>query len=131
LQHKAPGSSISDTTCNAAVSAAKDLKAAAIIAPTSSGATALAVSKCHPETVVYAFSPDPAVVRQMMLFWGVKPMLAERAHSTDELMEDCLDSMIENHAIKPGDIAVGVAGLVSGRYTYQRSETNSIRILRL
>ena len=131
LVHETPGTSISNTTCNAAVAAAGELGAAAIIAPTSSGATALAVSKCHPETVVYAFSPDSAVVRQMMLFWGVQPILAERAHSTDELVEDCLDNMIENHVIESGDIAVCVAGVVSGRHTYQRSETNSIRIIRL
>ena len=131
LMHKVVNPSISNTTCTSAVAAAKELSAKAIVAPTSSGATALAVSKCHPESVIYAFSPDPAVVRQMMLFWGVKPILAERAHSTDELVEDCLDYMIDNHVIENGDIAVCVAGVVLGRHSYQRSETNSIRIIHL
>ena len=122
---------ISDTTCRAAYAAAKDLDAKAIIAPTSSGITALSVSKCHPKTDIYAFSPYPETVRQMMLLWGVKPALAERAHSTDELMEDCLEIMKETGAASEGDILVFIAGLVSGRHSYQRSATNSMRIIKL
>lgn len=122
---------ISDTTCMAAVAAAGKLDAKAIVAPTSSGETALQVSKFRPESDIYAFSPDPATVRQMMLLWGVKPALAERAHSTDELLEDCLDIMKDSGAASEGDILVFVAGVVSGRHSYQRSETNSIRIIKL
>lgn len=123
--------SISNTTCIAAVAAAKELKARAIIAPTSSGATALEVSKCRPETDIYAFSPEPMAVRQMMLLWGVRPSLGERAHSTDELMEDCLEIMTENQLIGKGDILVFIAGVVSGRKSYQRSETNTMRIIQI
>ncbi len=122
---------ISDTTCMAAVAAAGELGAKAIVAPTSSGATAFEVSKFRPESDIYAFSPYPSVVRQMMLLWGVKPALAERAHSTDELLDDCLDIMRESDAASEGDIIVFVAGVVSGRHSYQRSETNSIRIIKL
>ena len=122
---------ISETTCMAAVGAAEDLSARAILAPTSSGSTALAVSKCHPVTDIYAFSPDPVTVRQMMLYWGVRPALADRADSTDELMEDCLELMKESGAAGEGDILVFIAGVVSGRHSYQRSETNTMKIIRL
>jgi pyruvate kinase len=67
----------------------------------------------------------------MMLLWGVKPALAERAHSTDELLDDCLDIMRDSGAATEGDILVFVAGIVSGRHSYQRSETNSMRIIKL
>ena len=66
-----------------------------------------------------------------MLFWGVRPILAERAHSTDELMEDCLDIIRENKFADNGDILVFVAGVVAGRHSYQRSVTNSMRIIQL
>jgi pyruvate kinase len=69
------------------------------------------------------------VVRQMMLLWGVRPMLAERAHSTDELMEDCLQMMDEGGFTQQGDIIVFIAGVVSGRHSYQRSETNTMKII--
>ena len=66
------------------------------------------------------------VVRQMNLLWGVKPMLSERAHSTDELMEDCLD--MQERAFK---IHLFIAGVVRGRHSYQRSETNTMKIIEI
>ena len=123
--------SVSGTVCMAAVAAAGELGAKAIIAPTSTGSTALSVSKCRPVSDIYAFSPDPVTVRQMMLFWGVKPVLAGRAASTDELLDDCLDIIKEKSIAAEGDVLVFVAGLVSGRHSWQRSETNSMRIIQL
>ena len=67
----------------------------------------------------------------MMLLWGVRPYLADRAESTDELMEDCLEIIKANGIASEGDVLVFVAGLVSGRRSYQRSETNSMRIIHL
>jgi pyruvate kinase len=124
-------SSVSNTTCTAAVTASRKLKAKAIIAPTTSGSTVLQVSKCRPASDIYAFSPDPKVVRQMMLLWGVRPLLSERAHSTDELMDDCLDIMREKDLLEKGDIFVFIAGVVSGRHSYQRSETNTMKIIQI
>ena len=123
--------SVSTTTCMAAVKAAKELRARAILAPTSSGATVVQVSKCRPDSDIYAFSPEPMVVRQMNLLWGVKPMLSERAHTTDELMEDCLETMREKGLSATGDIMVFIAGVVSGRHSYQRSQTNTMKIIEI
>ena len=123
--------SVSTTTCMAAVTAAKELRARAILAPTSSGATVIQVSKCRPDSDIYAFSPEPMVVRQMNLLWGVRPLLSERAHTTDELMEDCLEIMREKGLSAPGDIMVFIAGVVSGRHSYQRSQTNTMKIIEL
>ena len=123
--------SISNTTCIAAVAASEELSAKAILAPTTSGITALEVSKCRPDSDIYAFSPDPAAVRQMMLLWGVRPALAERAHSTDELLEDCLDLIEQDGLAKEGDLFVFIAGVVTGRHGHQRSETNTMRIIQL
>ena len=132
LQLKSSGdSSVSNTTCTAAVTASRKLRAKAIIAPTTSGSTVLQVSKCRPASDIYAFSPDPQVVRQMMLLWGVKPLLSERAHSTDELMEDCLDILEEKGLSTEGDIFVFIAGVVRGRHRYQRSETNTMKIIQV
>ena len=121
--------SVSSTTCRSAVAAARELHAKAILAPTTSGSTVLQVSKCRPTSDIYAFSPDPMVVRQMMLLWGVRPMLSERAHSTDELMDDCLQLMHDGGYAEEGDIMVFIAGVVSGRHSHQRSETNTMKII--
>ena len=64
-----------------------------------------------------------------MLLWGVRPMLSEMAHSTDELMDDCLQLMHDGGYAEEGDIMIFIAGVVSGRHSYQRSETNTMKII--
>ena len=122
---------IAQTTCHAAVTSAQDLRAKAIIAPTSSGTTALLLSKLRPESDIYALSPDPSVVRQMMLFRGVYPVLAERADSTDELMADSLRILRDHGLLQSGDLCVFTAGTVLGGQRSQRSATNMMRIIEL
>lgn len=122
---------IARTTCLAGITAAEELDAKAIIAPTTSGSTALQLSKCRPASDIYAFSHHPQVVRQMMLFRGVYPIQAERASSTDEILEDCMEILNEKKLAEAGDILVFTAGIVSGKRNSQRSETNMMRIITL
>lgn len=124
-------SAVFNAICKAAVGAAKELGAKAIIAATVSGKTALAISKCHPGEDVYAFTPDPVTARQMMLMWGVKPILAKKAHSTDELVEECLEKIRESHVSEEGDILVFIAGDISGKQGTRCSEANTMRIIHL
>jgi pyruvate kinase len=67
----------------------------------------------------------------MMLYWGVRPILGGNAESTDELMDDCLDTLQTCHLIEKGDICVFTAGVVSGKRRSQRSETNTMRIIEI
>ena len=129
--HLALRNKIANTTCLAGVTAADELNAKAIVSPTSSGHTALQVSKCRPTSDIFAFSPDQTVVRQMMLYWGVRPILGGTAESTDELMDDCLDVLQTRKFIGKGDICIFLAGVVSGKRRSQRSETNTMRIIEL
>ncbi|MBQ3291267.1 MAG: pyruvate kinase [Mogibacterium sp.] len=122
---------VAETTCIAGVTAAEELHAKVIITPTSSGLTALQMSKCRPTSDIYAFSPDPAVVRQMMLYWGVRPYLAEMAESTDALLDDCIDILSSKEVVEKGDLCVFIAGVVSGKRKSQRSETNTMRIIEI
>lgn len=46
-------------------------------------------------------------------------------------MEDCLDLMHEAGVTEEGDVLVFIAGVVSGRHSYQRSETNTMKIIRI
>ena len=113
---------IGNTTCRAAVGAADEMDAAALIAPTISGTTALILSKYRPEPVIYALSPDPQVVRQMMLYWGVQPVLAERAASTDELIAQSIEVLRRRKCIRRGDLCVLTAG-------FDGSVTNMMRVI--
>ena len=71
-----------------------------------------------------------SVVRQMMLYWGVKPLWARRADSTDELIESSIDELKEKGLVQPGDLAVVTAGVVSySRRNEPATETNIMRVI--
>lgn len=55
----------------------RDLRIRTIVAFTSSGATAAAISSARPASPLLAVSSDPAIVRQLNLLWGVIPVVAE------------------------------------------------------
>ena len=58
----------------ATVTTARNLKAACIITPTVSGATARVVSKFKPKTeITFGISPNEDTLRRMQIYWGVRP----------------------------------------------------------
>ncbi|MFR5732637.1 MAG: pyruvate kinase alpha/beta domain-containing protein, partial [Clostridium sp.] len=60
-----------------------------------------------------ALSPSAPAVRQMQIYWGVKPFQARRADSTDLLIESSVELLKEKNVVKSGDVAVVTAGVVS------------------
>ncbi len=121
---------ISSAVCYASVSTAHDLDAKVIVTPTISGFTARMLSKWRPAAHIMGMSPSMSVVRQMMLYWGVKPLWARRADSTDELIESSIDELKEKGLVQPGDLAVVTAGVVSySRRNEPATETNIMRVI--
>lgn len=120
--------SVANTTCRAAVTAAHELRAKAICAPTDSGATALLLSKYRPDVDVYALSSFPHTLRQMMLFWGVTPVFAEKQTDTDTLFSRSMDKLREMHILSPNDLCIITAGI--GQMGLPHSNTNVMRIMK-
>ncbi len=121
---------VSSAVCYASVSTAHDLEAKVIVTPTVSGFTARMLSKWRPAAHIMGMSPSMSVVRQMMLYWGVKPLWAKRADSTDELIESSIDELKEKGLVQPGDIAVVTAGVVSySNRNEPATETNIMRVV--
>jgi pyruvate kinase len=110
---------------HAAREMARDLGAAAIMALTASGHTARLVSRYRPQVPIIAVTPSRAVQRQLMLCWGVTPLLAVRADSTDEMIFNAVWTAVEHGLIEPGEkvvITAGAAGSAPGT-------TNLVRVL--
>jgi pyruvate kinase len=105
-----PVASIADAVSHAARETACDLKAAAIIAPTTSGYTARVISKYRPPCPIIAVTPSPVVQRQLALYWGVLPLLCSRAESTDEIIAGAVRAAQAHGLIKQGDVVVITAG---------------------
>lgn len=121
---------ISNAVCYSSVSTAHDLGAKAIIAPSISGYTARLLSKWRPGAQIIGLSPSATAVRQMQIYWGVRPFQARRTASTDELIEASVDLLKEKGMLADGDIAVVTAGVVN-RATRNKpaTHTNIMRIV--
>jgi pyruvate kinase len=105
-----PVTSIADAVSHATRETACDLGAAAIITPTVSGHTARVISKYRPHCPIVAVTPSPRVQCQLVLYWGVRPLLSRRAESTDETIAGAVRAAQEHGLVKQGDVVVITAG---------------------
>lgn len=120
---------ISNAVCAATATTAHELQAKAIIVPTMSGKTAELLSKYRPRSVIVALSPSQATARQMMLLWGVCPIWARRADTTDELFETSIEETKQYGYIEAGDLCIITAGVVDAMRRRAVGITNLMRVI--
>ncbi len=119
--------STSNAISRASCVLAKELSASAIVAPTTSGATALAISKYRPMTLVVAATYSEEVARKMSLVWGVKCVLCAASDVTDEVLRSSINASYEAGYIKNNDRIIITAGIPSGI----KGSTNMIKVHRV
>lgn len=123
---------ISHAVSLSSVSTATMLGAKAIIAPTMGGLTATSLSKWRPHARIIGMSPNKVVVRQMQLLWGVTPILASRASSTDELVDASVELAKKRGLVQEGDTVVLAVGVPrKGQPAGVLGETNTIRVVKV
>lgn len=105
---------ITDAIGHASFAIAEDLKAAAIITPTTSGSTAKMVSKYRPKAMIIATTPDRKVKRKLSLVWGVIGLLISETDGTDEMVGEAVAGALAADLIKGGDLVVVTAGVPAG-----------------
>lgn len=121
---------ISNTVCYSSVATASDLEAPVIVAPSVSGFTTRMLSKWRPKALIAGLSPSMTVVRQMQLYWGVKPFHAKRAESTDALLFASVELLKEKGIVKDGEIVVATAGVVTRANRHEPvADTNIMRVI--
>lgn len=106
--------SIAGAVSHATVVTAYEVGAAAIIAPTVSGATAKKLSRFRPSVPIIAVTPSPIVHRQLALFWGVQTLMGERMNTTDEVVDDAIRRAHQAGYVDQGDIVLVTGGVVGG-----------------
>lgn len=102
---------MTNAICDAACTTARDVKAKAIIAVTSSGTTARRVSKFRPSEAIVAATPDKKTYHQLSLSWGVCPVLALVQDDTDKLFLHAIDCARQLDIVSKGDKVVITAGV--------------------
>ena len=90
------------------------LRAAAIMTLTRSGATARNVSKFRPKAPILAVTPMVDVSRQLQLVWGVNPLLVVDAGSTGQTFQAAMNVAQEKSLLNDGDLVVMTAGTLQG-----------------
>jgi pyruvate kinase len=95
---------------NAACDVAEALRAAAILVPTFSGATASSVARLRPRRPIVALTHVNWAQRQMALEWGVTPLHIPEAPDVEQLWDVSVHAARDAGLIEPGDRVVITAG---------------------
>jgi pyruvate kinase len=102
---------ISGVISRAACNAANELKAAAIISSTQSGATARRISQCRPDCEIVAITPCEKVAKSLAFSFGVYPIVSDKVETTDEMITKSVEVAVANGFVAKGDTVVIAAGL--------------------
>lgn len=102
---------VTDAVSHATAYTASDLRAAAIIAATTSGRTARSIAKYRPHTRIIAVTPNPMVQRQLMMSWGVIPLLGPHERSTDRIQQHSINVAYEAGLVEYGARVILTAGV--------------------
>ncbi|HZD72690.1 MAG TPA: pyruvate kinase [Actinomycetota bacterium] len=102
---------VASTTCRAAVQAATDLGARAIVAFTETGASARYVSRFRPRVPIIGLTPHEATRRRMAMYWGVRalPPVGQDL-GMGEMVRQADQRLREAEVAGEGDLIVLVAG---------------------
>jgi pyruvate kinase len=95
--------------------AARELSLDALIVPTLSGRSARLVSAHRPNVPIYALSPGKETVRRCGLMWGVKAASMRRHETTEALIADAAQRVVELGWCETGQRVGITAGLPSGK----------------
>lgn len=87
------------------------------------------LSKWRPATEIIGLSPNPSTVRQMQIYWGVRPFQAKRADSTDVLIWYSLDLLKDKKVIRADDVVIVTAGVVTRATSAPATDTNIMRVI--
>jgi pyruvate kinase len=119
-----PATSITNAISHATVTTAHDLDVKAILIVSKSGDTACNVSKFRPACPLIVGSPDPVVVHQMKLEWGVFPLLTREESKGIDIFMGAIGAAKNGGYIRNGDLVVITAGVPVG----QSGTTNMLKV---
>jgi pyruvate kinase len=116
--------SLPEAICTAASSAARAIRASAIVAFSELGRTARLISKQRPAAPIIAFTPFETVRRQMALYWGVRPQTMQQIAQTDERIDEAERRLKREGLVKTGERIV----ILSGTRIGQPGGTNLVKL---
>lgn len=102
---------ISEAITRAAYVVATDIQAAAIISPSLRGNSPRLLSKYRPFQPIIAVTTSDVVQRQLLLHWGVHPLLTEYVNDSDKMVQNALRLALKHQFIQRNDKVVSAFGM--------------------
>lgn len=106
-----PGSEVGHAVAHSAYKLSRNICAKAIITPTLHGNTARIIGGFRPEQIVIAVTPDKKVCRQLMIQWGISPVLCEVADDSETMIQNAVKLALDSGAVNLSDKVVMCAGI--------------------
>lgn len=103
---------VANAIASATVDAAYRIKAKAIIVFTSTGSTALKISKLKPPCHIVSVTTDRRIARLLQLLGGITSLCFGTFVGTDALQERVAQIAIERKIIKKGDYVIFLSGSI-------------------
>jgi len=103
------------------------LHVAATVAYTSSGYSALCMSRERPESPILGLTPNIHVARRLALAWGVHTVISPIVSSVGEMTDHALAAVRDEGFAQPGQTVAIISGLPFG----VSGTTNMLRLARL
>lgn len=117
-----------DPICGGAITVARELDPCCLVAFTSTGKTALYMSKYHPTKPVIGATADPHTLRRMALYRGVIPIPLDMSSDRSEAIVMQAERAIKELGLgQVGDVVV----LVGGEHLGTKGNVNSLKVRRL
>lgn len=116
----------SEAVSKSAVELAKNLNKEALVTFTTSGMSALALSKYRPKQSIYAVSHSIKTHRKLNLVWGVRPLFVmEPIKNPTKLLYEFVKKIVDEKRVNPNKRFIVTIGSTTGK----KGSTNLIRIL--
>jgi pyruvate kinase len=106
-----PSEDVAQSVARSAFLVAREIHAAAILAPTLHGNTPRLIAKYRPIQDIIAVTPSEEVQRKLLLSWGIVPLLADVAEDSDAMLNKSLAVAMANGLVKTFDRVVILAGI--------------------
>jgi pyruvate kinase len=117
---------LNDNVVMSACRLARDTQAKALIGITRSGYTAHRLSHHRPKANLLIFSSNRRLMNTLGLYWGIRTMYyeGEETNSTDELIDDIKQFLVEKGELQPGDVFINTLSMPLSR----RRKTNALKL---
>jgi len=107
-------SSVTEAVAFAALAAAGEVNAKAIVVFTLSGSTAYLISRLRPKAAIICFTPNEETGRKLALYWGLASFFIQFGSHGEELICQGESRLLELGLVKKGDHIVTVSGSSTG-----------------